>query len=243
MAPLLETQCLQKIFQGVVPVEAVAPIDLTITRGELVSVVGPSGSGKSTLMNLLGLLDSPTAGALLYEGQPTHLWDETKKAHYRNEAMGFIFQAHLLLPDFTALENVLMPARLLHGGDIPKASISYAKELLSRIGLEERFHFKPNQLSGGQNQRVAIARALINKPRIVFADEPTGALDSATSQQVMDLVRQLHQEEQITFVIVTHEKGLAAQTDRQITISDGHVVADQVNKRYCTVNRDRSPNL
>lgn len=227
MPTLLETRALQKVFQGVEPVEAVAPLDLTITQGELVSVVGPSGSGKSTLMNLLGLLDSPTAGELLYEGLPTHTWNEGQKARYRNEAMGFIFQAHLLLPDFTALENVLIPAKLLHKGEAPKASVEYARELLSRIGLEQRLHFRPNQLSGGQNQRVAIARALINKPRIVFADEPTGALDSATSQQVMNLVRQLHGEEHITFVIVTHEKALAAQTERQIQIKDGVVIADE----------------
>jgi ABC-type lipoprotein export system ATPase subunit len=225
--PLLQTQGLQKVFQGVEPVEAVAPINLTIHSGEFLSIVGSSGSGKSTLMNLLGLLDTPTAGALLYDGEPTQTWNEKQKALFRNKAMGFIFQAHLLLPDFTALENVLLPAWLLHGPNVPKATQALAKSLLQRIGLEHRLQFKPRQLSGGQNQRVAIARALINTPRIVFADEPTGALDSATSQQVMALMKQLHKEEGTTFVVVTHEKALAAQTYRCIELQDGHVLSDK----------------
>ncbi|MCE3236172.1 MAG: transporter ATP-binding protein, partial [Vampirovibrio sp.] len=191
------------------------------------SIIGPSGSGKSTLMNVLGLLDKPTGGSLKYLGQETAQWDEGKKSAFRNQEMGFIFQAHMLLPEFCALENVLIPLRV--GNTLNGKFIARAKELLTRIGLGERMEHRPGQLSGGQNQRVAIARALVNNPKIVFADEPTGALDSQTSVAVYELMREIHKTDQVTFVIVTHEQALSQKTDRVISLLDGEIQEDRTN--------------
>lgn len=221
---LLETDQLTKVYPGIEPVYAVRDINLKIMQGEFISIIGPSGSGKSTLMNLLGLLDRPTEGSLRYIGQETLTWKEHEKSHFRNKEIGFIFQAHLLLPEFTALENLMIPARI--GGTYNKKILERGKELLSRIGLEERMNFLPTSLSGGQNQRVAIARALINNPRIVFADEPTGALDHKTGMAVYDLMREIHLEDQVTFIIVTHERTLAERSDRVISILDGAIQSD-----------------
>jgi lipoprotein-releasing system ATP-binding protein len=178
-------------------------------------------------MNVLGLLDKPTGGSLKYLGQETAQWDEGKKSAFRNQEMGFIFQAHMLLPEFTALENVLIPLRV--GNTLNGKSIARAKELLTRIGLGERMEHRPGQLSGGQNQRVAIARALVNNPKIVFADEPTGALDSQTSVAVYELMREIHKTDQVTFVIVTHEQALSQKTDRVISLLDGEIQEDRTN--------------
>lgn len=229
-APLLQTQQLTKIYPGIEPVYAVRDISLTIDQGEFVSIMGPSGSGKSTLMNLLGLLDRPTSGSLKYHGQETSSWSETQKSQFRNQEIGFIFQAHLLLPEFTALENLLMPTRI--GGQYSPQAVARAKELLSRIGMGNRFDFYPSSLSGGQNQRVAIARALMNSPRIVFADEPTGALDQKTGNEVYNLMREIHREESVTFVIVTHDPSIAARTDRRVRLLDGRLEADELKSVF-----------
>lgn len=227
--PLLQTKDLSRIYGDVQPVYALRDINLTIRQGEFLAIIGPSGSGKSTLMNVLGLLDQPTSGSLQYMGEETSRWNEGRRSTFRNREMGFIFQAHMLLPEFTALENVLMPLRI--GNRFNEQTIAHAKELLSRIGLGERMDHKPGQLSGGQNQRVAIARALVNKPKIVFADEPTGALDSQTSLAVYELMREIHQHEQVTFVIVTHERAFADKTDRIISLLDGRIQSDQQQVR------------
>jgi lipoprotein-releasing system ATP-binding protein len=224
---LLKTEGLTRIYGDVQPVAALNEINLTIHQGEFVSIIGPSGSGKSTLMNVLGLLDSPTAGSLRYLGENTAHWREEQKSLFRNREMGFIFQAHMLLPEFTALENVLIPLRI--GNMLNANTMAHAKSLLSRIGLGERMEHRPGQLSGGQNQRVAIARALVNNPKIVFADEPTGALDSQTSVAVYELMREIHKEEHVTFVIVTHEQALSQKTDRVISLLDGHIQDDRSN--------------
>ncbi len=224
-APLLETRNLTRVYPGAQPVYAVRLVDLVVEQGEFLSIIGPSGSGKSTLMNLLGLLDTPTQGSLKYIGEECAKWDEKRKAKFRNEEIGFIFQAHMLLPEFTALENVLMPARI--GKKDPQAAQKKATELLERIGLGDRLSHLPSELSGGQNQRVAIARALVNTPKIVFADEPTGALDYKTSENVYELLREINREEGVTFVIVTHERELAGKTDRILSMLDGRLQSDE----------------
>jgi len=225
---LLKLENIDKIYTGAQPVHALRNINLTICRGEFLAIVGPSGSGKSTMMNVLGLLDAPTSGKLYYLGQETSRWSEKQKADFRNREIGFIFQAHLLLPEFTALENVLMPAYISR--KMKKAQEDRAKEILISVGLGDKFSSKPAQLSGGQNQRVAIGRALMNNPSVVFADEPTGALDQKTSMEIYNLFRKINAEQGMTFIIVTHERELAQKADRIIEIVDGIIVRDE--KQY-----------
>lgn len=222
---LLETKGLTKVYEGVQPVYAIRDISLTVMEGEFLAVIGPSGSGKSTLMNLFGLLDQASEGTLKYHNDDTQAWDEGKKSKFRNRSVGFIFQAHMLLPEFTALENVLIPSRI--GGTYGSEAIENARRILERIGLDDRLHHRPGELSGGQNQRVAIARALVNNPRIVFADEPTGALDSKTSESVYELMREINHEDGVTFMIVTHERTLAEKADRIVSLLDGRMQSDE----------------
>lgn len=219
---LLKLENINKIYPAAQPVHALVDINLTIKKGDFVSVVGPSGSGKSTLMHVLGLLDKPTSGELYYLGQGTSKWNEKQKALFRNREIGFVFQAHLLLPEFTALENVLMPAYIMR--KINHALKERAKEILTLVGLQDKFNVKPPHLSGGQNQRVAIARSLMNRPSVVFADEPTGALDQKTGSDIFNLFRKINSEENMTFVIVTHERSFAQKADRIIEIVDGHII-------------------
>lgn len=224
---LIKLEDVEKVYGGAQPVYALRDINLLINKGEFISVVGPSGSGKSTLMNVLGLLDKPSSGKLFYMNKLTSKWNDTEKAKFRNKEIGFIFQAHLLLPEFTALENVLMPSYISRKIDKEKAA--YAKYLLDSVGLSDRMANKPKQLSGGQNQRVAIARALMNKPAVIFADEPTGALDQKTSGDIYNLFRKINKENNVTFVIVTHERNLAQKADRIIEIIDGSIVMDELS--------------
>lgn len=218
---LLKLEDINKTYPGIQAVHALIDINLTINKGEFIAVVGPSGSGKSTLMNVLGLLDKPTSGKLYYLGTETSLWDEKQKAKFRNREIGFIFQAHLLLPEFTALENILMPAFIAR--QINHSLEERGKEILNLVGLGDKLYSKPKQLSGGQNQRVAIARALMNQPSVVLADEPTGALDQKTGTDIYNLFRKINSEENMTFIIVTHERNLAQKADRIIEIVDGKI--------------------
>lgn len=219
---LLKLAAVNKIYPGAQPVHALIDINITITKGEFIAVVGPSGSGKSTLMNILGLLDNISSGKLEYLEQETSKWDEKQKALFRNREIGFIFQAHLLLPEFTALENVLMPAYIARSTN--NCLKNRAKEILGLVGLSDKLNVKPAHLSGGQNQRIAIARALMNQPSVVFADEPTGALDQKTGNDIYNLFRKINAEENMTFIIVTHERNLAQKADRIIEIVDGQIV-------------------
>jgi putative ABC transport system ATP-binding protein len=226
--PLIRTVDLRKSYAlGDVTVHALRGVSLDIARGDLVAIVGASGSGKSTLMNILGLLDRPTSGSYLLDGQDVSGFDRDRRAELRSRKIGFVFQNFSLLPRTTALENVELP--LLYGdhGRSPRERHRRALELLQAVGLGERAHHTPNQLSGGQQQRVAIARALVNQPELILADEPTGNLDSRTSVEIMDLLQRLNRERRITVVLITHEHDIAEYATRVVTVRDGRVVTDR----------------
>ncbi len=199
-------------------------VDLTLQPGELAALLGASGSGKSTLLSIVGLLLKPTTGAITIGGQRVEGLSEKERAQFRNRRLGFIFQFHHLLPDFTATENVAFPAAAAAGG-MTGAMRKRARELLARVGLSDRMDFRATRLSGGQKQRVAIARALMNNPELVLADEPTGSLDRVAAEQVLDLMREVNREEKATFLICTHDEKVAARCTRRITLKDGLVDA------------------
>ena len=196
-------------------------IDLDISKGEVVSIVGPSGAGKTTLLQIMGTLDSPTSGRVIINGQDVSPLGQRRLAHFRNQHIGFVFQFHQLLPEFTALENVMIPAFI--GGSGRKEARERALELLQFMGLQERADHKPSELSGGEKQRVAVARALVNKPDVVMADEPSGSLDSQNKEELHRLFFDLRDRYGQTFVIVTHDETLAAMTDRTIHMIDGRL--------------------
>ena len=200
-------------------VHVLRDVTLSIQAGERVAVVGASGAGKTTLMHLLGGLDRPTSGQVSFEGKEIFDYSLAELDAFRNRSVGFVFQFHQLLPEFTALENVMMPARI---GRIPVSEAqAQACQLLEAVGLSHRLHHKPGQLSGGEQQRVAIARALVMGPRLLLADEPTGNLDSGTSDEIVALLNQMHNEHNLTMVLVTHSEKLAAGMDRIIHMEDG----------------------
>ena len=201
-------------------------IDLDIDSGEVVSIVGPSGAGKTTLLQIMGTLDAPDSGSVIIDGQDVTRLKEKQLAHFRNRNLGFVFQFHQLLPEFTALENVMMPAFI--AGTSKSAARRHAAELLDFMGLSDRASHKPQELSGGEKQRVAVARALMNNPQVVFADEPSGSLDSQNKQELHRLFFDLRDQFGQTFVIVTHDEGLAQITDRTIHMVDGIVTASPV---------------
>lgn len=196
-------------------------IDLQVNRGEVVAIVGPSGAGKTTLLQIMGTLDRPDEGEVIIDGENVSRLSATKIAHFRNKNIGFVFQFHQLLPEFTALENVMIPA--LIGGTSKKEARQRAQELLDFMGLADRAEHKPNQLSGGEKQRVAVARALVNHPAVVFADEPSGSLDTHNKEELHRLFFDLRDRMGQTFVIVTHDETLASQTDRTIHMLDGYI--------------------
>ena len=199
-------------------------INLTVNKGEFVSIVGESGCGKSTLMNIIGVLDRQTQGDYYLEGQDVNGMSDEVRSAIRNRRIGFVFQNFNLLPRANALKNVMVP--LLYGEEHSKNGKEHAMEMLKMVGMEDRADHRPNELSGGQKQRVAIARAMINDPAIILADEPTGALDSKTGHMVMDLFHKLHEEQGKTIVLITHSQELAQETERIVTLLDGQIVAD-----------------
>jgi putative ABC transport system ATP-binding protein len=210
--------------QGKSVVRALDGVTLGIEDGEFVAVVGRSGSGKTTMLDSLGLLLKPTGGTVVIDGLDTARLKDDQKAHVRSDKIGFIFQEYNLLPTMSALENVMLPLRY---ASKPKGGGAWARRLLTEIGLGDRMHHRPDQLSGGEQQRVAIARSLVNRPSLVLADEPTGAVDTETSDQLAEVMRRMNVQHGVTFVIVTHDQDLAAKTDRIIRLKDGKVLADE----------------
>lgn len=202
--------------------EVLKGISLSFDQGEVVAVIGQSGAGKSTLVHLLGLLDKPSEGEILFNGKNITQYSDEQISRVRNENIGFVFQFHHLLPEFSALENVLMPSFI--AGKSGKEQYERARVLLSDVGMTDRESHKPSELSGGEQQRVAVARALMNSPKIIFADEPSGNLDAQNAELLHDLLFSLREKHQQSFVIVTHNKDLAERTDRRITLSNGLIV-------------------
>ena len=215
---------MSKIYGDGVEVRALDGVDLNINAGEFVAIVGPSGSGKSTLLNMIGLLDTPSSGRIFLKGIDVSRASPDERARLRNRELGFVFQYHHLIPEFSALENVMMP--MLIAGKSKAEAKERSRELLVSVGLGERLDNRPNQLSGGQNQRVAVARALVNGPSIVIGDELTGNLDTKSSQLIYDLLRDLNKKINQTFILVTHDMTLAEKTDRILRIVDGRIVCE-----------------
>jgi lipoprotein-releasing system ATP-binding protein len=202
-------------------------VSVDIERGSIVAIVGPSGAGKSTLLHLLGGLDRPTKGKVLLEGEEIVNYSDIDLAKTRNQKIGFLFQFHHLLPEFTAVENIGLPRRMM--GESKEKADKRAKELLEQLGLAGRGHHRPGELSGGEQQRVALARALVNNPAVVLADEPTGNLDRQTGNQVLDIVWDLQKNNSQTFIIVTHDESIAERATRRIRIIEGRIVEDSKN--------------
>jgi len=227
VAPLIEARNVTRILPGVVPVTLVHNINLRIVDNEFVAITGQSGSGKSSLLYLLGLLDLPTEGEVLIRGRATAHMDEAERAFTRLSLVGFVFQFHFLLPEFTVLDNVTLPMRAF--GRLPAtAQRARARDLLDSLGLADHMHKRPDELSGGQRQRVAVARALANEPPLILADEPTGSLDSKSSEQVFEVLRELVERHGKTVVAVTHDLGLADRMHREIKLVDGAIIEDEI---------------
>src|SRR5438552_976100 len=225
-SPLLKLTAVSKRYEspaGAEQVTVLRDITLEIERAESVAVVGPSGSGKSTFLNILGTLDRPTTGQVLFDSRDLSLLDDVQLAAVRNRQIGLIFQAHHLLPQCTVLENVLVPTLANRDAALRNGAIGRARQLLDKVGLAARLEHRPGQLSGGERQRVAVVRALINQPRLLLADEPTGALDRASAQCLADLLVRLNKEEAVTLIVATHALDLAKRMDRVLELRDGRL--------------------
>ena len=218
---MIEIKSVTKSFGSL---QVLKGIDLRIEKGEIVSIVGPSGAGKTTLLQILGTLDKPDSGSVVVDGIETSTLSTNKLSEFRNTHLGFVFQFHQLLPEFTAIENIMIPAYI--AGMKPKEARSRAEELLAFMGLSDRATHKPNELSGGEKQRVAVARALMNNPAVILADEPSGSLDSKNKEELHKLFFELRDKFGQTFVIVTHDETLATLTDRTIHLKDGRIVGE-----------------
>ena len=233
---MIEIKGIKKSFGSL---EVLKGIDLTINKGEIVSIVGPSGAGKTTLLQIIGTLDRPDSGTVCVDGIDTSKLSTKKLSDFRNQHIGFVFQFHQLLPEFTALENIMIPAYI--AGTSQKAARKRAEELLQFMGLADRAQHKPNELSGGEKQRVAVARALVNNPAVILADEPSGSLDSKNKEELHQLFFDLREKYGQTFVIVTHDEGLASITDRTIKMRDGMLESPTVEssppRRYLRTQR------
>ena len=243
MASLIEFKDIYKIYEmGDQQVRAVDGISFTIEKGEFTSIIGTSGSGKSTCMNIIGCLDVPTSGTYLLNGRDVGKMNNDELAEIRNEMLGFIFQQYNLLPKLNVIENVKLP--LLYRGMSEHEQMERAMSALQRVGLADKYHHKPSQLSGGQQQRVSIARALAGNPSVILADEPTGALDSKTSKEVIEFLKELN-EAGNTIVLITHDNSIAAQTKRVIRIQDGKVIydgeamGDEIIRSTVRINQER----
>lgn len=225
MANIIEIKNIDKIYGNQIKTQVLFGLDLTIEEGSFNSIIGQSGSGKSTLLNIIGTLDKPTAGEVKINGIKTNDMKANDLAILRNETIGFIFQFHYLLPEFTAIENVLMPY-YIKNKDIDKKMNERAHELMDLVGLSKVKNNLAGNMSGGQQQRTAIARALLNSPKLILADEPTGNLDSDTTETIYDLLREINEKTKTTFVIITHDRRIAEKTDRIIEIKDGKIHTD-----------------
>jgi len=236
LSNIIEIKKLRKVYGDGVELVALDDVDLTIKEGEVLSIVGPSGSGKSTLLNMIGMLDTPTDGEIVLKGQNITNASPQERARLRNKELGFIFQYHHLLPEFDAVENVMMP--LLIAGMDKKEARDRAITLLEEVGLGDRLKNRPTQLSGGQNQRVAVARALAGHPSIVIGDEPTGNLDSKSSDMIYELLRKLNRQMNQTFILVTHDMEMAEKTDRILRLVDGKIVCEMRREGEKFVSRE-----
>lgn len=235
MSDLLHCQSVCKTYQeGGMETEVLKGVSFSLKQGELASIIGSSGSGKSTLLHILGALDDTTSGHVTFRGEQLDKQNSNKQAKIRNQYIGFVYQFHHLLADFTALENVAMP--LMIGGISVVEAKQRASELLEKVGLGHRVEHRPSELSGGERQRVAIARALVNKPALVLADEPTGNLDHSTALSIYDLMRELNQESGTAFLVVTHDSELAGKMDRQLSMKDGLLTDDNEMKEKAAVD-------
>jgi len=220
--PLVRLKDIKKTYlMGKVPVNALRGLDLEIADGEMVAIMGPSGSGKTTLLNVIGLLDTPSVGSYKLEGDEVAKLSDRRRSQLRNKRFGFVFQVYNLLPRLTAVENVMIP--LIYGGVKKRERRPRSEAAMEAVGLKDRMRHRPSELSGGEQQRVAIARALVNEPSVILADEPTGNLDSKSGATIIDLIQQLHQERQVTVVLITHDAGIASRAERIVQLRDGQV--------------------
>lgn len=231
MARILELKNINKIYGDKVKTQVLFDVNLDFEESSFNSIIGYSGSGKSTLMNIIGTLDQASSGELIIDGKTISGLKQKQLAVLRNETIGFIFQFHYLLPEFTVLENVLMPYRIKNGS-VTAEAMKRAKDLIEIVGLNKVINNRATDLSGGQQQRAAIARSLINAPRIILGDEPTGNLDSETTETVYGLLREINKEFKSTFIVITHDKRIAEKADRVIEIQDGKIYADFFNQGY-----------